>query len=60
MAAFKVTDWVGNIVGTLAEAAAEYETKLETLDSTTNPLIISGLMHLPRRGFQAYMVYTIA
>ena len=59
MGDYKVTDWVSEVVGTLAEATAAYETKLEDLDSTNNPLVRSGIIVLPRRGFQAFMVYTI-
>ena len=57
MTAYAVTDWVSNIVGTMAEAIAEYETKLETLDITSGAIVISDILCLPRRGFQAYIIH---
>ena len=37
MANYTVVDWESS-VGTVKEVIAEMETKLETLDSTTNPI----------------------
>ena len=58
MAAYKVTDFRTS-TGSMATILAELETKLETLDSTTNPLIMSGIEQIGN-SFIGYLIYTIA
>lgn len=57
MAAYTVVDWVSS-VGTLAEVGAEIETKLETLDSTNNPIITYNVISIGNETFQALITYT--
>ena len=63
MAAYGVVDWV-SVEGTLAVVAAAIEVKLETLDSTNNPLYISKIFPIGRtvgppvkQVFQACIIY---
>ena len=63
MAAYGVVDWV-SVEGTLAVVAAAIEVKLETLDSTNNPIYISEIFPIGRavgppvaQVFQACIIY---
>lgn len=58
MAAYAVVDWLSS-EGSLADVAAEIETKLETLDSTSNPIYISQVFPIGSKQdtFQAVIIY---
>ena len=58
MAAYAVVDYV--VHGTPESIAAAFETKLETLDSTTNPVRLITIQPNPRGGandFVGILVY---
>lgn len=56
MAAYTVVDYTTD-VGTLREVAANMETKLETLDSTTNTLYLIDVKQMAGDNFQGIIIY---
>ena len=56
MAAYAVIDYVTAPQGTIVECTALLETKLETLDSTTNPIRLIGIEKIGSL-FVGYLIY---
>jgi len=58
MANYKITDYVST-ADTIEQCAAALETKLETLDSTNNPIRLIKIIRLSNNKYQAVLVYDI-
>jgi len=58
MAAYKVSNFRTSPAG-MGTVLDELEAKLESLDSTTNPIIMSGIEPMGN-SFVGYLIYTIA
>ena len=56
MANYTVTDYVST-EDSIEQCAAALETKLETLDSTNNPIRLIKIIRLPNNKFQATLMY---
>ena len=56
MAAYAVVDYVTS-EATVATVLAEMETKLETLDSTTNPIRLIDVRELKNGLYQGWIIY---
>jgi len=56
MAAYTVVDYATD-VGTLGEVTAAMETKLETLDSTTNTLYYIDILPTPGSAYKGVILY---
>lgn len=52
-----ITNYV-NTGKTVQEALADLETKLETLDSTTNPIRLIKVVRTPNNEYKAVLLYT--
>lgn len=57
MAAYSVEEWYSE-AGDMPTVLAAWETQLETLDSTTNPIVSSGVAPVGNDTFIAWMIYT--
>jgi len=55
MANYAVNDWVST-EGTVANVMAQLETKLETLDSTNDPVVLIDIVQLPNGLFVAVLI----
>lgn len=53
---YTVTDYVSTS-DTIEQCAAALETKLETLDSTNNPIKLVKIVRLPNNEYQAVLMY---
>ena len=57
MAAYTAVDWSSSVTE-LPAVLAEIEVKLETLDSTSNTIMMDGIERVGHAKFQAYIIYT--